>query len=163
MGLQRVRHNLTTKHCTFQGTVLYYLKYFLCFCVCLLCIICVKSIIILLQYSYIADCVSWASRSTLLDLWTNWICKHALGIELIHMQGIYSIQDDSWAQTKASHPLKLSEGGSEAAMVTRPWYAASWALNSMKWMPMSAVLAGVHKESPPNLSSVSLFYQVDFQ
>ena len=92
-----------------------------------------------------------ACRSTLLDLWTNWTYKHALGIELTHMQGIYSIQDDPWAQTRASHPLKLSEGDPEAAMVTRPWYAASWALNSRKWMPMSAVLAGVHRESPPNL------------
>ena len=43
------------------------------FCVCFLCILCVKSIInlITVQY-YIANCISWVPRLTLLDLWTSW-------------------------------------------------------------------------------------------
>ena len=42
---------------------------FFIFCVCLfLCIICVKSIRNLLLQYYIADCVSWVPRLTLLDL-----------------------------------------------------------------------------------------------
>ena len=36
-------------------------------CVCFLCIICVKSIINLSQYSTIADYVSWVPRLTLLN------------------------------------------------------------------------------------------------
>lgn len=39
---------------------------------------------ITIQY-YIAYCVNWAPRLTLLDLGTNWTYKHALGIELICM------------------------------------------------------------------------------
>ena len=35
--------------------------------------------------SYIADCVSWVPRLTLLDLRTNWTNELALGIELVHM------------------------------------------------------------------------------
>ena len=36
------------------------------------------------QY-YIADCVSWVRRLTLLDLRTIWMYKHTLKMELIHM------------------------------------------------------------------------------
>ena len=36
------------------------------------------------QY-YIADCVSWVPRLTLLDLRTNWTYECILGTELIHM------------------------------------------------------------------------------
>ena len=66
--------------------VLYYkikvVLYFLCF---FFGIICVKSIINLLKYSTIVDCVSWAARLNLLDLWTNWTYKRTLGMELVHM------------------------------------------------------------------------------
>ena len=30
----------------------------------------------------IANCIAWVPRLTLLDLWTNWIDKPALGMEL---------------------------------------------------------------------------------
>ena len=43
---------------------------------------------ITLQY-YIADCVSWVPRLTLLDSWKKWADKHALQMELICMQGTY--------------------------------------------------------------------------
>ena len=36
------------------------------------------------QY-YIADCVSWVPRLTLLDLRTNWTCERALRTELVCM------------------------------------------------------------------------------
>ena len=53
-----------SRYCTLRLKMLY-------FCVCFLCSICVKSIINLfhipMQY-YIADCVSWVPRLTLLDL-----------------------------------------------------------------------------------------------
>ena len=39
---------------------------------------------IIVQY-YIADCVSWPSRLTFLDLGTNWTYKHTLGRELVCM------------------------------------------------------------------------------
>ena len=39
---------------------------------------------ITVQY-YIADCVSWVPRLTLLDLRTNWTYKHALGMALGRM------------------------------------------------------------------------------
>ena len=38
---------------------------------------------------YIAVCVSWVPRLTLLDSWTNWDHKHALQMEHICSQGIY--------------------------------------------------------------------------
>ena len=38
---------------------------------------------------YIAVCVSWVPRLTLLDSWTNWAHKHALQMEHICSQGIY--------------------------------------------------------------------------
>ena len=39
---------------------------------------------ITVQY-YIADCVNWVHRLTLLDLGTNWTYECALGTELVHM------------------------------------------------------------------------------
>ena len=39
---------------------------------------------ITVQY-YIADCVSWVPKITLLDLRTNWTYKCGLRTELIHM------------------------------------------------------------------------------
>ena len=50
----------------------------------ILYIICVKSVRNLLQY-YIADCVSWVRKLTLLDLQTNWIYECTLEMELGHM------------------------------------------------------------------------------
>ena len=46
---------------------------------------------ITVQY-YIANCVSWVPKLTLLDLRTNWIYEHALGIEPVCMQGTYCTQ-----------------------------------------------------------------------
>ena len=43
---------------------------------------------ITVQY-YIADCVSWLPRLTLLDLQTNWTHKRALGTELVQVYGTY--------------------------------------------------------------------------
>ena len=54
---------------------------FYTFCFCLR-VICVTSITV--QY-YIADCVSWVHRLTLLDLRTIWTYKHTLEMELIYM------------------------------------------------------------------------------
>ena len=36
------------------------------------------------ELNYIANCVSWVPRLTLLDLGTNWTYKHALRLEFIH-------------------------------------------------------------------------------
>ena len=41
---------------------------------------------ITVQY-YIANCVNWAPRLTLLDLGTNWTCEHALGLETLWYLG----------------------------------------------------------------------------
>ena len=46
-------------------------------------IVCVKSIVNLLQYS--TDCVSWVPRLTLLDLQTDWIYEYAPNSELVFM------------------------------------------------------------------------------
>ena len=43
---------------------------------------------ITVQY-YIADCVIWVPRLTLLDLRTNWTYERALGTELVRMYGTY--------------------------------------------------------------------------
>ena len=43
---------------------------------------------ITVQY-YIADCVSWVPRLTLLDLRTNWTYERALQMELVRMHGTY--------------------------------------------------------------------------
>ena len=51
-----------------------------------LCEKCYKPITV--QY-YIADCVSWVPRLTLLDLRTNWTYKHTLRMELVRMVGTY--------------------------------------------------------------------------
>ena len=32
--------------------------------------------------SYVANCVSWVPRPTMLDFWTNWTHKYALRMEL---------------------------------------------------------------------------------
>ena len=39
---------------------------------------------ITVQY-YIAECVSWVSRLTLLDLQINWTYEHSLETELVRM------------------------------------------------------------------------------
>ena len=49
---------------------------------CYVCEKCYKPTTV--QY-YIADCVSWVPRLTLLDLQTNWTYEHALVMEFIHM------------------------------------------------------------------------------
>ena len=80
-------------HCTtILFRVLYYKtkNVFFTFCACFLCvcIICVESIINLLQFSTIQPIVLvQVSRLILLDLTTNWTFKHALEMELVHMQG----------------------------------------------------------------------------
>ena len=58
-------------YCTFQGTVRLKMFYFLClfFQCIILCEKCYKPITV---QSWIADCVSWVLRLTLLDLRTNW-------------------------------------------------------------------------------------------
>ena len=55
---------------------------------CFLCIICVKSIINLLQYGTVQDCVSWVPRLTLLDL-KSWAFELALKTELVCTLGTY--------------------------------------------------------------------------
>ena len=60
------------------------------FCVCFICIIYVKYIINIVQ-CYIADCVSWVPRLTLLELQTDWTYKCILGTEFVCMQGTYCI------------------------------------------------------------------------
>ena len=39
---------------------------------------------IIVQY-YIANCVSWVPRLTLLDLQTNWTYEHTFKRELVHI------------------------------------------------------------------------------
>ena len=39
---------------------------------------------------YIADCVSWVPRLSLLNSWTHWTYECALEMEFIHMNGTYS-------------------------------------------------------------------------
>ena len=46
---------------------------------------------ITVYYYYIANCVSWVSRLTSLNLKTNWTYKHTLGTKLIHTEGSYCI------------------------------------------------------------------------
>ena len=73
-------------YCTFQGTVRKDSKCVLYSLYLFLFIICVKSIINILQYnSIIADCASGVPKLTLLDLQTNWTYKHTLGKEIVPM------------------------------------------------------------------------------
>ena len=55
-----------------------------------LCNLCEKHYKAIIQY-YIAYCVTWVPRLTLLDLWINWTYECALGIELIRMLETYFI------------------------------------------------------------------------
>ena len=65
---------------------------FFIFCVCfLMYYLCEKYYKPITVQYYIADCVSWVCRLTLLDLRTNWTYKCALGMELVRMQGTYCI------------------------------------------------------------------------
>ena len=60
-------------YCTSQGTVRVKMFYFVCE---------KYDKPITVQY-YIADCVSWVCRLTLLDLRINWTYKCTLGMELV--------------------------------------------------------------------------------
>ena len=51
--------------------------------ICYLCAKCFKPVITVQHY--IADCVIWVPRLTLLDLRTNWTYTHTLRMMLIHM------------------------------------------------------------------------------
>ena len=57
------------------------------FCICLffMYFLCEKYYKPITVQYYIADCVSWVPRLTLLDLQTNWTYEHALKMELVHM------------------------------------------------------------------------------
>ena len=84
---------------------------------------------IVAQY-YIADGVSWIPRLTLLDLQTNWTYEHALGKELVRMQGTYFTQLEVapgnivWPQmllypgALLINRFYLSNGGDLGVMVT---------------------------------------------
>ena len=49
-----------------------------------MCSFFVHFLCIAVQY-YVANCVSWVPRLTLLDFWTEWTYEHPLQMELIHM------------------------------------------------------------------------------
>ena len=50
---------------------------------CFFNVLCEKSYTPITVLYYIADCVNWVPRLTLLDLQTNWTYKRALRIELV--------------------------------------------------------------------------------
>ena len=80
--------------CTVRLKMFYYL------CLVFIPCLCGKNYKPIAVQYYIADCVSGVPRLTLLDLWTNWTYEHALGMKLIHMQGIYWIQDEPGASCR---------------------------------------------------------------
>ena len=56
------------------------------FCVCFfLYYLCRKNYKPIIVQYYIANCISWVLELTLLDLPIKWACKHALGMELVHL------------------------------------------------------------------------------
>ena len=60
-------------YCAFQGPVLQGEKCFLyLLCLCFMYYLCEKYYKPITAQCYIADCVSWAPRLTLMDLRTNW-------------------------------------------------------------------------------------------
>ena len=90
-------------YCIFQGTVpwlkcLFFVFVFMYY----LCEKYYKPITV--QY-YIADCVSWVPRLTLLDLLTNWTYARTLGMELIVCRGltVYKLYVDNIKQLLLMH------------------------------------------------------------
>ena len=67
------------RYCTIK------LKVFFIFCVCFYLLFMWKYSKPTTEQYYIANCVSWVPRLTLLDLWINTTYKCALWMELIHM------------------------------------------------------------------------------
>ena len=62
---------------------------------------------------YIADCVSWVPSLTLLDLWTNWTSKRALGMELVRTQGTYCSQKRPTSQFCLQTPAQAAPSPAE--------------------------------------------------
>ena len=52
--------------------------------------LCVKNYKPITVQYYMADCISWVPRLTLLDTRTHWTYKYTLGMELVCMWGLYS-------------------------------------------------------------------------
>ena len=73
---------------------------FFIFCVCFLCTyyVCEKHYKPITVQYYIADCVIWVPRLTLLDLQTSWTYEHGLRTELICMSGTSSIAVDPFLE-----------------------------------------------------------------
>ena len=68
-----------SRYCTVRLFALFFVF------VLLMYYLCKKNYKLIAVECYIADCVSWVPRLTLLDLWTNWTYKHAFRTELICM------------------------------------------------------------------------------
>ena len=70
-----------SRYCTVR------LKMFSLFFVCLFCMyyLCENYCKPITVQYYVANCVSWVPKLTLLDLRTSWTYEHTLGAELVHM------------------------------------------------------------------------------
>ena len=62
---------------------------FFIFCVFLMYYLCEKYYKPIIVQYYIANCVSWVPRLTLLDLQTNWTYERTLRMELVCIWGTY--------------------------------------------------------------------------
>ena len=84
---------LFANHCT---VLLYFSRYctvrlktFLFLCLSFMYYLCEKYYEYIIVQYYIADCVSWVPRLTLLALWTIWTYEKALRMELAPIYGTY--------------------------------------------------------------------------
>ena len=111
---------------------------------CLLCIMCVRSIVNLWQYSTMELVVSWGPRLTSIDLWKNWTYQPTCGPELVHMQGTYY-------RRRMTHTLEVpsdsqlgvlnlnSSPSTERVILLKPL----WARSSQQWYGQwTCLLAG---------------------
>lgn len=84
--------------------------------------LCVKNYKPITVRYYIADCISWVPRLTLLDIRTNWTYKYTVGMELICMWGLYSTQEEIYAyiSDRKVLPTLLSNRKKKTLMTAQP-------------------------------------------
>ena len=110
------------------------------------------------------DCVSWVPRLPVLDFWTNWMYEHALGMELIRIQGtncnVYEITSGLKYMSNFYTHFEHSpgSGGSCCSSLHSSFDQWWWSITATKQIPPVAVERAVCKSlgKGTNLTSRSV-------
>ena len=107
-----------SRYCTVRLKLFY-----LCVCLFFMYYLCEKYYKSIAVQHYIANCVSWEPRLTLLYLWTNWAYEHTLRMKLVHWYGTCCI---SCLKKKKHIEYQLMQKMYLAKFNTHSWFLKNY-------------------------------------